>query len=216
MCYAFSLRSDPSGDKGYTVVAFGGRDWKTSHNIRPGELHPIEKQAEPKQLTLALWTFAPHWMPDAKKGVINARGETLATKPYFRQAFKNMRCAIPSDGFFEFAKFGEERKPYFFHLPNNERFMFAGVFDELPDKDGLLGFAIITTVPNELVAKVHDRMPAMLTPAEADVWVAGETPADQLQSLLRPYPADAMRMVGVGKIANNPRAKGPEVIAPLA
>lgn len=213
MCYAFSLRSDP-GSHGYTVVPFGGRDWKPSHNIRPGELHPIEKQAEPKQLTLALWTFAPHWMPDAKKGVINARSETIATKPYFRQAFKQMRCAIPADGFFEFVVEGSERIPYYFHLPNNEQFMFAGVFDELPGKDGLLGFAIITTEPNDLVANVHDRMPALLTPAEAEAWVAADTPAGTLQTLLKPYPADALRMTPVGKLANNPRAKGPEVIAP--
>lgn len=110
MCYAFTLRTDPTTDKEYTVTAFGGRDWKPSHNIRPGEMHPIETQELPKQLTLALWNFVPHWMPDLKKGVINARAETLASKPYFKSSFLKHRCAILADGFYEFVKDGESAR----------------------------------------------------------------------------------------------------------
>jgi putative SOS response-associated peptidase YedK len=212
MCYAFSLRSDPSSGKDYTVVAFGGRSWKPSYNIRPGEMHPIETQEQPKQLTLALWNFVPHWMPDLKKGVINARAETLGQKPYFRSSFLKHRCAILADGFYEFVKDGDKRTPYFFHKPNNERFVFAGVYDALPGKAGEVGFAIITTTPNSVVEPIHDRMPVILEPEGVSVWLDAKATAAELQKLLVPCANDLLIKQPANVLVNSPHNKGPEVL----
>lgn len=216
MCGAFSIRISP-----YEYQFFSNpRDfhkWNAIYNARPSEYLPIATEENPKQLTSAYWGFVPHWM-DPKKGraVINARAESITQKPYFRAAMKSQRCIIPADGFYEWQAGPKGKTPYYFYRKDKKLFSFAGVYDLLPGKKDELGFAIITTTPNSLVAKVHDRMPVMLNDESVEDWLNPDTTADQAEKLLTPYPATQMAAYAVSRAVNFARNKGPEVIEPLA
>ncbi len=246
MCGAFSIRINPYEAR--EIYDSGVPAWKPIYNARPGEWLPIITEAKPNSITSAYWGFIPHWMDPTKgKAVINARGETLATKPYFRSAVAGQRCIIPADGFYEWQKrtdprFRGDSVPYFFHRRDDKPFAFAGVYDVVPaptpigrDKaDGKgetkilnsllknqseassigvrVGFAIITTSPNALVAKVHDRMPVMLQDDAVDEWLNPSTTADQAVKFLTSYPEELMASYVVSRAVNLARNKGQEVI----
>ncbi len=215
MCGAFSIRLSPS-EVFFVKDAGSYKHWIPMYNARPGERLPIVTQTDPQKLVSAWWGFVPHWM-DPKRGraVINARGETLTSKPYFRQAIKSQRCVIPADGFYEWEKGGKSKIPYFFHRRDDKPFAFAGIYDALPGQPNHYGFAIITTTPNKTVGRVHDRMPAMLPDDQVDDWLNPEATADQAEKLIRPYPDSLMTSYEVSRAVNYAKNKGPEVAEPI-
>ncbi len=211
MCGAFSIRINPYEAREIHDAAV--LPWKPIYNARPGEWLPIITEAKPNAITSAYWGFLPHWM-DPKKGkaVINARGETLAEKPYFRSAVAGQRCIIPADGFYEWQASAKGKIPYFFHRRDDKPFAFAGVYDIVPGKKDELGFAIITTTPNALVGKVHDRMPVMLPDDIVDEWLNPDTTADAAVKFLKPYPEKLMAAYAVSRAVNLAKNKGKEVL----
>jgi putative SOS response-associated peptidase YedK len=137
-------------------------------------------------MALLKWGLLPAWAkgPQAKPQ-INARAETLLDKPFFREAFRWRRALIPADGWYEWPKKGADKSPRWFSLKTGELFAIAGVWE--PGS-----FAMITCEPNPVVARFHDRMPAMLArDAEAE-WLDPRTPVDRLKDLLRPYPSELL------------------------
>lgn len=173
------------------------------HNIAPGEDCSVIAQNEQNRIIKNIrWGLIPSWAkPDAPpKPLINARAETLAEKPSFKQALARRRCLVPADGFYEWQKLeGSKRKqPYFFTLKNRELFAFAGIWEEwrpAPDLPALESFAIITTSANELVAPIHDRMPVILKPDHEALWLDPQiSDASRLLPLLAPYPAEEMEL----------------------
>lgn len=214
MCGAFSIRINPYEAREIHNATI--QPWKPIYNARPGEWLPIVTEAKPKNITSAFWGYIPRWM-DPKKGraVINARGETIAKKPYFRSAVAGQRCIIPADGFYEWQKGGPGKIPFYFHRRDDKPFSFAGVYDVLPGQQQKLGFAIITTMPNELVGRIHDRMPAMLMDDQVEMWLNPDTAADQAVQLIQPYPDSLMASYEVSKAVNFARNKGPEVVQPV-
>jgi putative SOS response-associated peptidase YedK len=142
------------------------------------------------------WGLLPVWAKDEKFGYkcINARAETVAEKPAFRNAFKKRRCLVIADAHYEWTIDGKKRIPWMFRIGDDESYAMAGLWEEWKNPAGetITTTAIITTEPNELCNIVHDRMPVILDASEYDTWLNPETPADQLTPLLDSYPADTM------------------------
>jgi putative SOS response-associated peptidase YedK len=157
--------------------------------------HPEEPA---RQLSLMKWGLIPHWAQDASGAAltINARSETAATKPAFRDPMKFRRCLIPADGFYEWAKTGKRKQPYCFEVNEGELFAFAGLWDGWKDAEGqwMKSCTILTTVPNAVTSTVHDRMPVILDPDTYDLWLdPGVQNVAEVSDLLKPYDARQMR-----------------------
>jgi putative SOS response-associated peptidase YedK len=217
MCGAFSVILTPSGWKEVFRVATPA-GWHPVYNARPGEMLPIITSTEPEKTTVAKWDYRPHWLKNSRgHGVINARAESIATKPYFRHSFTKQRCLIPADGFYEWSRQGKISIPYRFTRRDKKPFSFAGIYDVLPETEDKknIGFAIITTLANDLVGKIHDRMPVILPTGQEELWLNAKTPPATAQDLLQPYPDELMTMYSVSRRVNYAREKGPEVIKPI-
>ena len=127
--------------------------------------------------------------------MINARAETVAETPAFRDPFRSRRCLILADGFYEWAKEGKQRSPYCFSMADDSVFAFAGIWDRWrnPDKEWIETCSIITTSANTLLSGIHDRMPVIMMRENHDLWLdPGFGKTDDLLDLLKPFPADAM------------------------
>ena len=149
---------------------------------------------------------------------INARAETLSEKSSFKELLKNQRCLVPASGFFEWKKEGSKKIPFYFHLPKILLFACAGLYDcwKCPDGKLLFTYTIITTEPNELIAKIHNRMPSILQPEHEDRWLS-KVPlsAVDLKEILSPFPAENMSMYPVSPLVNSPDADDERIIKPM-
>ena len=162
------------------------------------------------------WGFVPTWAKDIKIGasLINARAESIASKPAFRAAFKNRRCLIPADGFYEWQSGPRGKQPYRITLADGAMFAFAGLWERWrnPATDEWIeSCCIVTCDTNELTEKFHDRMPVIIAAEDYDAWLTG-TP-EQASTLLRPYPADEMRAYPVSSRVNSPKNDSAELVA---
>jgi putative SOS response-associated peptidase YedK len=149
--------------------------------------------------------------------MINARAEGIETKPSFREAFKKRRCLIPSLGFYEWDHKTKNNPPYFIRRKDSEILVFAGLWEHWKGKDGEImeSCTIITTNANELVSKIHDRMPAIIEPENYDDWLSPRFEKDSLLSQLKPFPKNKMLAYLVGKGVNNPKNDTPECLAEI-
>jgi len=188
-------------------------------NIAPGQQVPVVIRKEQNQLEMMQWGLIPFWAKEKKIGykMINARSETLGEKPSFKGPLKRRRCLIPADGFYEWKSIpGQKKKlPMRIVLKDREPFAFAGLWDAWKDPAGeeLHTFTIITTVANETLRTIHDRMPAILAPEEEAVWLDPKlTEVGPLTSLLRPYPNDKVEAYPVSERVNSPKNDTEECI----
>jgi putative SOS response-associated peptidase YedK len=150
--------------------------------------------------------------------MINARSETAAMKPAFRDALKLRRCLVPADGFYEWQKTGKTKQPYCFEVNEGELFAFAGIWERWKDPGGkvLETCSILTTTPNAVTSAVHDRMPVILDPDSYDVWLdPGMTNADVASDLLKPYRAELMRGYPVSNRVNHAANDDEECSVPV-
>ena len=163
------------------------------------------------ELRRSRWGLIPFWAQDEKIGsrLINARAETIATKPAFRSSFRKKRCLILADGFFEWQKVPGGKQPVYIRMRDGTPFVFGGLWDRWND---LETFSIITVEPNALLSTIHTRMPLILPQDAVQRWLDPATPADQLTPLLRPYAADPMEFFPVSTLVNTPRVDSPELI----
>jgi putative SOS response-associated peptidase YedK len=188
-------------------------------NAAPSQELPIvvEDDDGERAVRLMRWGLVPRWRkPGQTPSVapINARAETLLDKPMFRPLVGGKRCLVPANGFYEWRRTGGRKQPYYFHAKDGALVGLAGLYDETPD--GLASFAIVTTTPNELVAPLHDRMPAILRRGDEADWLSRDlTDGHAAQALLGPYPAAAMAAAPVSTAVNNARNEGPDLIAPV-
>lgn len=165
------------------------------------------------------WGLIPRWAKDAKIAyrTINARSESAATKPAFRDAWRRRRCLIPADGFFEWAKLGSRpRLPYLIRVHEGEPFCFAGLWERWhpPEAEPVESCTILTTKPNELLESLHDRMPVILPRTEYARWLDTEHWTADDSDLLQPFPASEMDFFAVTKLVNNPRCDEPGCVEP--
>lgn len=173
-----------------------------------------------RELVMLRWGLVPFWADDLKIGAkhINARSESAADKPAFRAAFRERRCLIVADGFFEWQKVGSKKQPYLFQMKDGRPFAFAGLWDRWrdPDKNRIESCTILTTKANELVSLLHDRMPVILKPADYERWLDPQVQdLESLQPLLCPFDSEAMSAQPVSKQVNNARNDDPTCIAPV-
>lgn len=190
------------------------------YNIAPSQNIPIIRQIDHGiELTELRWGLIPFWSktPTTEYSTINARIETVATKPAFRGPFRTRRCLIPASGLYEWKQEGGKKQPYFITGMDDEGFAFAGLWDEWRDSSGfkLASCTIIVGPANELVAPIHDRLAIILPETTYAAWLDPKTSIEQVSGLLRPYPADQMRCWPVSKAVNQARNNAPELIEPI-
>jgi putative SOS response-associated peptidase YedK len=176
---------------------------------------------EQRELAGLRWGLVPSWSkgPDSRYSMINARAETVDTKPAYRNAFKHRRCLIPSEGFFEWNSSGKGKTPFLIRRNDGAPFAMAGLWERWHGKEGetIESCTIIVTDANELVRELHDRMPVILAPADYAAWLDPENKATgELLALLRPADPQGWTLVEVSRKVNSPRNDGPELIEPVA
>lgn len=221
MCGRYTLRVSPV-ELAEIFDSLRTIEWSPRYNIAPTQTVAAVRratQSATRELVLLKWGLIPSWADDPKIGssLINARAETVATKPAFRSAMKRKRCLIPADGFYEWqAVPGQKAKqPFYVGVRDLPVFAFAGLWEHWTNPAGtpVETCTIITTDANELMQSVHTRMPVILDPGDYDLWLDcdGHAPAEVLP-LLKPFPAERMQLAPVSTLVNSPRNDRPECI----
>jgi putative SOS response-associated peptidase YedK len=193
------------------------------YNIAPTTFIPTIRhdEAAARRLALLYWGLVPSWAKEKSIGarIINARGETLREKPSFRSAFRRRRCLVLADGYYEWQKLPDGKQPHFIRMRSGQPFAMAGLWESWAEPDAekpLESVAIVTTSPSEMLARVHDRMPVILPPAQYDFWLDRKNEdVESLCLLLVAYPEEEMEVVPVSKRVNNSRNDGPDLIEAL-
>ena len=198
--------------------ASGELDLRPSYNVAPSQPALIAR-TDPngrRELAAVRWGLIPFWAKDPKIGykMTNARAETVATKPAYRQAFRQRRCLIAADGFYEWQATEGGKQPFLIRLKDGEPFVFAGLWERWEGEGRVIeSCSIVVTEANERLREIHDRMPVILAPEAYDQWLKGESAnVTALESLLRAYPAKLMEAYPVSRAVNSPRNDGPELI----
>jgi putative SOS response-associated peptidase YedK len=159
------------------------------------------------------WGLAPSRTAELGRmpAPINARADSVATKPTFRHAFKRRRCVVPVEGFYDWRRTGGPKQP--FHIAAGETFPLAGVWDRWEHGGEILETcAIVTTEANELIGRIHDRMPVILDDADVETWLSGDVKV--ASKLMKPFPSERMMMFPVSTFVNNARNRGEQCIEP--
>jgi putative SOS response-associated peptidase YedK len=148
--------------------------------------------------------------------MINARSETAPEKPSFRRAFRERRCLIPADGFYEWRRTNGANQPYYIHMEDGRPFAFAGLWESWDDggEGEVRTCTILTTMANALVGEVHERMPVIVAPDAYDVWLDPASERDELTGLLAPFPEDRMEAYPVSRFVNSPSNNDPRCVEP--
>jgi len=196
-------------------------DLSPRYNVCPGEaVLAVVGGPSGRTLTTLRWGFVPGFARDASTGprAINARAETVAARPAFRDAFKRRRCLVIADGFYEWRREGASRHPYFVRLRTGRPMGFAGIWDRWVSQEGvaLASCAIVTCEANEVLAPIHDRMPVIVPPPARDRWLDRELIDPVVaRAILVPYPAEEMETYPVSRMINSPRNDSPDCIKRL-
>jgi putative SOS response-associated peptidase YedK len=203
---------------GITVEDEDREELTPRYNTAPSLSVPVVvATARGRRLVMARWGFRPAWMTGGAPPPINAKGEILATSRMFQDALKRGRCLVPADGFYEWkAVAGQKRKQPYYVKVREGLFAFAGLWTP-PAAPGLPPTcAIITVAPNDLLAEIHNRMPAILERPDEDRWLDPRvTEVAELLACLRPLPADRMEAYPVSALVSSPGNEGPELVEPL-
>jgi putative SOS response-associated peptidase YedK len=214
------------GDKQRIAEAFHVKQYgelampDADYNVAPTTHQPIiraSRENGEREMTLARWGLVPFFTKDLKdvKGLstINAKAETITVSPTWREPFKKRRCLVPASAFYEWPKAGP-KQPYVFEVANGSLFAFAGLWDAWKDPEGhwLQSFAIVTTEANELMARIHPRMPVILRPRDYDRWLERDSGERPPLDLLRPFDAEEMEMKPANPAVGNVRNNGPEML----
>jgi putative SOS response-associated peptidase YedK len=179
------------------------------------------------------WGMIPPWARDKSIGakLANARAETVDEKPSFRQPFRRRRCLLPVDGYYEWESWPSGKQPVYYSMRDGDLFCLAGLWEtwttpeqtdepELPglgqsQAETLCTFTVVTTTPNRLANRVHDRMPVIVHPADYGNWLSPESKAADLKRLLWPFDDEPMQEHHVTPLMNNPRFEAPACIEPI-
>lgn len=206
MCGRYALYGDPRSFARHFAAELPP-ELPPNFNVAPTRAVPIvHLEAAGRRCTLARWGLVPAWAKDVKLGysTFNARAETVAIKPAFRSAFRQRRCLIPADGFYEWQALPrtQRKQPWFIARQDRAPLAFAGLWERWtgPGGDTLDSCCIIVTDANALMRPIHERMPVILDPADWDAWLAPDPAARQ--SLLRPYPHDDLAAWPIARVGD--------------
>ncbi len=192
------------------------------YNIAPSQLLACVRtnpESQEREFVELKWGLVPSWANDPSIGnkMINARAETVAVKPSFRKAFKQQRCLVLADGFYEWKREGKAKQPYYIRFKDHRVFAFAGLWERWEKQDPALETCtLITTEPNALMEPIHNRMPVILSEQSYASWLKPNlNNTAYLSGLLEPYKEGEMEAFPVSQIVNNPRNDGPECVLPI-
>lgn len=189
------------------------------YNVAPSQVIPVVRTANGRrELAHMPWGLIPHWARSAKNGgFVNARVETVASKPAFRDPLRTRRCLVPAAGFFEWKSVGKKKRPYFFRKAGGGPSAYAALWDHWDGPAGPVESVAVLTVPaNELVKPFHDRMPAIVSEDHFDAWLdPNETRPAKLLPLLAPYPAERMECWAVSDRVNTAVEDDAELLRPV-
>ncbi|MBI2316563.1 MAG: SOS response-associated peptidase [Betaproteobacteria bacterium] len=215
MCGRYALHSNPE----VIALQFGlapAPRLQPRYNIAPTQIAPVVRLGadEVRELAQLRWGLIPSWSNDPAIGarLINARAETIAAKPAFRDAFSHRRCLVPADGYYEWKKEGARKQPYLLKPESGGVFAMAGLWEQWRTLEGETTetFAVLTTDAAGAARRVHDRMPVILSPEDYEPWLNGPEPA----TLLRPNPKLTFTLVRVSTRVNSPRFDDPRCVEP--
>lgn len=210
MCGRFSITSNSHDiEEHFNLVR--SSEYVTSYNVSPSSMIPAVRLEDGEcALANVYWGLIPHWAKDTKIKPINAKAETVDSKPFFRSAFKKSRCLILANGFYEWKKANKQKQPFYFKLKDADLMAFAGLWDRW-EHDGAIieSCTIITTDANDVMKPVHDRMPVILAPDDYLAWLQ-----EGGKSLLQPF-AGEMISYPVSTAVNNPKHNGRDLIEPV-
>lgn len=222
MCgrYRLSRRKEVLAE--YFGADFSDLDWEPRYNIAPTQPVPIVRRDWQGTLRASFmrWGLIPSWAGDPSIGArtINAKAETVMTRPSFREPLQRKRCLIPADAFFEWKRLGKAKQPFCFEVGDGAIFAFAGLWDRWrgPDGQSVESCTILTTTPNELLADVHDRMPVILASKQRDRWLdPSMQDAATAVALLKPFDSTLMRRYPVSTRVNLVANDDPECSTPV-
>lgn len=215
MCGRFTLK-EPKKVRLNTINPLDLEDLIPRYNIAPTQnVVTLVQRGADREATLMQWGLIPSWSIEPK-GIINARTETIAEKPSFSESFQRRRCLIPADGFYEWERHGKISQPYYFQMRDEEPFAFAGIWDQWrTGNNSIISCAIITTTANELLTKIHTRMPVILAPELHDLWLDEQSRAADLKELLVPFDAEQMKSHAVGYEVNDAKLDHADLLRPV-
>ena len=220
MCGRFALNENPTKLAQHFHLS-GDFDVLPSWNIAPStKILTVKANEEENRLLQKMrWGLIPSWAKDPSIGnqLINARAETVATKPAFRTALRERRCLIVADGFYEWQAQGRRKQPWCIRMQDGRPFAFAGLWERWtnPEGRGIESCTIITTTPNALIKPFHHRMPVILVPRDYDLWLDVRiSDLDRLLLLLAPYLPEDMTAYPVSPLVNNPANDSPACQSP--
>ena len=217
MCGRFTLTA--SGEE--LAEAFGLDEppaLAPRYNIAPTQpvaVVRVDPAGERRTWSLLRWGLLPRETAEPRRPLINARAETAWVTPAFKDAFARRRCLVPASGFYEWSGAGKKRQPWYFRLATGGPFAFAGLWEPPFDPVDPATVTLLTTEPNDLARKVHDRMPVILPPDAYARWLdPGAGTHAVLRPLLVPFPAGAMSVHPVATVVNDPRHDEPSCVTP--
>lgn len=197
--------------------------FSSRYNIAPNTDIPVVRtvpRTTKNECVMLRWGLVPAWAKaDDGPPLVNARADTVATKPSFRDALRTRRCLIPATGFYEWETIGRAKKPWLFRTHDEEPFCFAGLWDAWHAPDGTVRetCAFVTGEPNDLMRPIHHRMPVMLGPDDYGRWLdPALTQTEQITPLLHIPLTAAVSKFAVSTHVSNVRHEGPECLAPAS
>lgn len=188
------------------------------YNIAPSQQAPVvAADRHGRRIGLLTWGFLPRHSAEPGPGIVNARSESVADKPSFREAFARRRCLVPADGFYEWRREGKRKVPYWIHPRREGILSFAGIWERrsAADAESRHTFAILTAEASEDVAPIHERMPVIIGAADRTAWLDPLTSLDALRELMRPAAAGALARREVSPRVNRPTEDDAALIAPV-
>jgi putative SOS response-associated peptidase YedK len=191
------------------------------YNIAPTQPVPIVRIFEgQREFALVRWGLIPSWVKDPRgfSLLFNARGESAAEKPAFRNAMKRRRCLFPADGFYEWKQDGKTKQPYFVRLKGGGPMAFAGLWESWmgPNGEEVETAAIVTTAASRAIAHIHDRMPVIVSPEAFDLWLDPNVDAEMAAILIQPAPEGLLESYPVSSAVNRTANDTPDLLAPLS
>lgn len=215
MCGRYTITVDKNSiERRFNAKFFTGRtEFAPTFNAAPSQLLPIISTYAPHEIVLAKWGFQPEgWTSSKMRPQNNARLETAAEKPMFRDSFSGRHCLVIADSFYEWKTVGTHKQPYRFVMKSGEPFAMAGIYARDPDDHSQLNFAILTTEANEVMRPIHERMPVILPLNHEKQWLP-EMPTGMI--FFPAFPADLMTAYPVTSKMNKASFNEPEAIIPL-
>jgi len=225
MCGRFTLKSSARDlAEAFPWLELPSSGMSPRYNVAPSQAVPAVRNDGSRRIEPLRWGLVPFFARDPSIGdrMINARSETAAEKPAFREAFRHRRCLVFADGFYEWRENPGRRAktPMYVQVEDGRPFAFAGLWESWrgPGEDEpLRSCTILTTEPNERLRAIHDRMPVILREGDVERWIAPEPrPVAWLQPMLAPYPAEKTRLHPVSTVVNDPRHDEPDCVARVA